>query len=408
MKKPKQLNTTFANYKVEKVIGQGGNGYVYKASSGKEQVAIKVLDPNRATVEKLKRFQNEYRFCAIDRHPNIIRVFDHGLSDEGAPFFTMPLYTSSIRNMIGKLNEDECFSIITQIIDGVEASHKLSVVHRDLKPENILYSDNDGSVVLADFGIAEFSEEELFTAVDTKDGTRLANFQYAAPEQRDRNGIVDHRTDIWSLGLIINELFTGKLALGKNHKSISDVSEKYSYFDAMVDQMMQQEKDNRYQDVEAIKLEISVRSKEYISTLKLNKLNNTVIPSHEINDPIVADPMRIVDVEWDDSALTIHLNHQPNQQWIRALNNMGNYSSVYAKGPEMFQFRGSIAVIPAAEHEAQSMIDHFKAWMPKVALAYHQRLKADADSLERQKIEAVEREIAAEEKKQVINSSLSF
>ena len=183
MKKPKILSTAFSSYTVGRSIGQGGNGYVYEVAENGVQVAAKVLDQDRATREKLKRFENEYRFCSVERHQNIIRVLDYGLTDDGSPFFTMPLYAGSARDLVGELDEDHCFSVSTQIFDGVEAAHKLGVIHRDLKPENILYSDDGKNIVLTDFGIAEFGEEELFTAVETKDGTRLANFQYAAPEQ---------------------------------------------------------------------------------------------------------------------------------------------------------------------------------------------------------------------------------
>lgn len=409
MKKPKTLSTAFSAYTVVRSIGQGGNGYVYEAIEDGVQVAVKVLDQDRATKEKLKRFENEYRFCSVERHSNIIRVLEYGLTDDGSPFFTMPLYAGSIRELIGKLNEDQCFSVVTQILDGVEAAQKLGVIHRDLKPENILYSDDIKNIVLTDFGIAEFGEEELFTAVETKDGTRLANFQYAAPEQRIRRGIIDNTTDIYSLGLIINELFTGELALGKNHKSISEVSEKYAYLDEVIDKMLQQERGNRYQDIEEIKLEISARSREYISSLKISELNNTVIPASQIDDPIVADPIKIIDAEWDNGTLTIQLNHQPNYQWNWAFQNMGSHSAVMGKGPEMFQFRVNRAVISAHDgNEAQRIIDHFKQWLPRVAQVYENKLRQDAEKAEMEKIQEMERKIAEEEKKKAINESLKF
>jgi len=409
LKKPKTLSTAFSAYTVVRSIGQGGNGYVYEAIEDGVQVAVKVLDQDRATKEKLKRFENEYRFCSVERHSNIIRVLEYGLTDDGSPFFTMPLDAGSIRELIGKLNEDQCFSVVTQILDGVEAAQKLGVIHRDLKPENILYSDDIKNIVLTDFGIAEFGEEELFTAVETKDGTRLANFQYAAPEQRIRRGIIDNTTDIYSLGLIINELFTGELALGKNHKSISEVSEKYAYLDEVIDKMLQQERGNRYQDIEEIKLEISARSREYISSLKISELNNTVIPASQIDDPIVADPIKIIDAEWDNGTLTIQLNHQPNYQWNWAFQNMGSHSAVMGKGPEMFQFRVNRAVISAHDgNEAKRIIDHFKQWLPRVAQVYENKLRQDAEKAEMEKIQEMERKIAEEEKKKAINESLKF
>lgn len=373
------------------------------------RVAAKVLDQTRATKEKLKRFENEYRFCSVERHPNIIKVIEYGLTDDGSPFFTMPLYTDSIRKLIGSVDEDQCLMLATQILNGVEAAHKLGVVHRDLKPENILFLDDVNNIVVTDFGIAEFGEDELFTAVETKDGTRLANFQYAAPEQRIRKGTIGCATDIYSLGLIVNELFTGHLALGKDHKTISDVSDKYSYLDTVIDKMLQNEAGNRYQDIESIKVEISARSREYISSQKVSKLNNTVIPTSEVDDPLVANPIKIIDAEWERGILTIHLSDNPTPEWQWAFLNMGNFSAVLGKGPEIFKFQGNKAIIPARDaNETQNLIDHFKQWLPRVAQVYEYKLNELAQNEERKKIKEKESKIAEEEMKKEINVGLKI
>lgn len=409
LKKPKFVKTAFSNYKVIQIVGQGGNGFVYEADEDGKKVAIKILDPARATGEKLKRFENEYRFCSVKRHCNIIHVIDHGITDDDAPFFVMPLYEGSVRELIGKLNEDQCYSLVRKLIDGVEASHKYGVTHRDLKPENILYGKSREEVVLADFGIAEFGVDDLYTAVETKDGTRLANFQYAAPEQRVRNGVITMATDIYSLGLIFNEIFTGELALGKNHKIIGDVSDKYSYLDAIIERMLQQNSSSRYQQMEEVKRDMSTLSKEYISSLKISELDNTVIPAHEVDDPIVADPIRIVDVNWDKGTLNIHLNHNPNLQWQIAFQNMRNYSHITGKGPDAFKFKGSNAIISArTANQSQGIINHFKQWLPRVAQEYENKLRQDAKNAEQKKIDEVRRIKAAEEEKKTINEILTF
>lgn len=409
MKKPKSLTTTFSEYNVLKAIGQGGNGFVYEIEEDGELYAAKILEPSRVNKEKLKRFENEYRFCSRERHENIIHAHDHGLTENGAPFFVMPKFDGSIRDLIGQLNPNECFALIKHLLNGLEASHKYSVIHRDLKPENILYKDNINNIVLADFGIAEFGEEELYTAVETQDGSRLANFQYAAPEQRARGGNIDKTTDIYSLGLIIVELFTAELPLGKNHKTISSISEQYGYLDDIVEKMLQQSQNDRYQFVEEIKLDISARSNEYIASQKISELENIVIPAHEVDDEIVNDPIRIVDVSWEDGILNIHLNHHPNYQWQRALQNMGGHSSVMGKGPEMFRFNDSKAIISADDdREAQRIIDHFKQWLPKAAQVYENKLRQDAKQQEQEKINELKRKIAEEQKKKDVNEKLTF
>ncbi|MEE9337627.1 MAG: protein kinase [Methylococcaceae bacterium] len=348
-------------------------------------------------------------FVLHKRHDNIIHVIDHGITKDKAPFFVMPIYEGSIRNLIGSLTEDDCFKLVKKILDGVEASQKYDVVHRDLKPENILYRNSMSDVVLADFGIAEFGEEDLYTAVETKDGTRLANFQYAAPEQRVRGGKIGKETDIYSLGLIINEIFTGELALGKNHKNIGDYSKQYQYLDSIVERMLQQNISDRYSDISEVKKEMSALSREYIASLKISKLDSTVIESHEVDDPIVAEPMKITDVEWDRGVLHINLNHTINSTWQWAFLNMGNYSSVMGKSPEYFKFQGKIAIIGAGdESEAQRIINHFKEWLPKISQVYENKIRVEAKKSEHEEIEKLRRKIEEENKKKSINAGLSF
>jgi serine/threonine protein kinase len=165
----------------------------------------------------------------------------------------MPLYEGSLRKLIGKLDEQKIFKIIENILHGVEAAHKLGITHRDLKPENILLNLKNEKIVIADFGIAEFNEDEIYTNVETAEGTRLANFQYASPEQRVRNKTVTKSADIFALGFIISELFTGEIPFGRNHKTISSVYPQYSYLDSIVEKMIQQNPSDRYSDISEVK-----------------------------------------------------------------------------------------------------------------------------------------------------------
>ena len=134
-----------------------------------------------------------------------------------------------------------------------------------------------------------------------------------------------------------------------------------------------------------------------------------MIPANEIDDPIVADPIKIKDAEWDQGILTIHLNHQPTHQWNWAFLNMGSHTAVMGRGPETFQFRANQAIISAQDgNEAQRIIDYFKQWLPKVAQVYENKLKEIAKNEERKKIQDMERRIAEEERKKAINASLKF
>ncbi len=358
----------------------------------------------------MKRFENEYRFCSVKRHRNIINVVDHGLTDEGAPFFVMPLYTGSLRNLMGKLSPDECYLVVKQLLDGLEASHKLGAIHRDIKPENILYSDTEGviEIVISDYGIAEFSEEVLFTAVETKDSTRLANFQYAAPEQRIRSGSVNYTTDIYALGLVINELFTGEIPLGKDHRNVANYSEEHAYLDPIINMMLQQNQSSRPQTIEDIKRELSARRKERIALLKVSQLKKVVIPESEIDDPIVADPMKIIDAEWDQGKLTISLNHQVNKEWIWSFHNMGGHTSVMGLGPEAFQLKDNKAIVQCQSRDAQRVINYFNEWLKTIANVYERKVIADAERARQQEQKLLESKIAAEEEKKKVNAGLSF
>jgi serine/threonine protein kinase len=392
MKKPKEVRTAFSIYAIKDCIGEGGCGLVYSATEENDDVvAIKILDPSKVTREKLKRFENEYRFCSNNKHPNIITVLNYGLTEDDNPFFVMPLYEASLRKLVGKLEPKEAYEIFKKILDGVEAAHKLGVIHRDLKPENILVNNNGNILVVADFGIASFKEEELYTAVDTKDDSRLANFQYAAPEQRSRGKDVTKKADIYSLGLILNELFTSEIAHGTNYKTIESISSDYPFLDILVDKMLQQEPSSRYENIEEIKKELIARGDEHISRQKLNRLKDTVIRSTEVDDPLIDDPMKIVDVDWSDNMLTIKLNHPFNNNWHTALLAMRNFRSVMYKTPGNFKFDGNEACISAKANDVQQIVDIFKEWLPRVNMGYAERIKKfkQAEELiERKKLES--------------------
>jgi serine/threonine protein kinase len=212
LKKAVELETTFDSYRLEEQLGQGGAGVVYGGIDAEgNPVAVKVL--TSTSKEKRKRFKNETAFLRTNRHPNIVRVIDHGVADNAGikgAFYVMHRFEGSLRSLIERRpSPDAAMAIFAQILDGVEAAHLQQVTHRDLKPENILVKDVGKTACVADFGIASFTEEKLYTLVETAPTTRLANFQYAAPEQRAVGQPVGPTADIYALGLILNELRGG-------------------------------------------------------------------------------------------------------------------------------------------------------------------------------------------------------
>jgi len=371
--KPDSLDSTFATYTVGVQVGQGGNGFVYEvANESGNKFAAKILNPSAALKKrKLKRFKNEILFGTNNYHDNIIRVMDHGLTQDDLPFFIMPLYEGSLDSLLPRIDEDAALGVFLKILNGVEAAHLLGVTHRDLKPQNILYRDNGDELVIADFGIALFNEEELYTAVETKDTDRLANFVYAAPEQKIRDREVTKSADIFSLGLILNELFTKEVPQGKNHKTIGKASEKHTYLDQVVDKMMQSAPGDRYGDIDAIKSDISNRGKEYVSRQKISKLKAKVIPEESIEDPFFDEPMEIVNVDFvDGSLLRLTMNHEVTPQWRQTFLEIASKSHYDFAAPGHFKFKNDVISLTTTLERAEMIVTKFKEWLPDIDAYY--------------------------------------
>ena len=407
LKKPVEFETTFSRYQATEIIGQGGTGRVYKASSDAGgDVAIKVLDADKGSAsERRRRFKNELLFGERNQHPNVLTVLDHGSVrlDGGAstPFYVMPLYDSSLRELMRVgISPDTVLQRFGQIIDGVEAAHLQGIVHRDLKPENILYAARADRLVVADFGIAEFTREELYTLVETQPGTRLASFQYAAPEQRARGARTDSRSDIFALGLILNEMVTGAIAHGTGYRTIGSVTAGLSYLDELVERMIRHQADDRPPSIEVIKRELQARHNDFIERQKLSALRQIVVPASDLDDPIALDPIRVVDFDWEKNVLTLKLNRPVNTDWIQAIQ-FGPYgrSSIMGKGPEAFQFRGDTAVVSAQEREVQDVINYFKGWLAPAHQIYVQRLTHQRREEEERQRNSVKQEIEESEKR---------
>lgn len=410
MSKPDKLYTTYSTYDVKDVIGEGGSGLIYKAVDDDGlNVAIKALPFEKSSKGKLKRFKNESHFCRNCDHANIVKVTDSGLfDDKKTPFFVMPLYEGSLRKIINKINPEQANGIIAKILDGIEAAHLLGVTHRDIKPENILINGIGTDLVISDFGIAGFREEDLLTAVETGDGARLCNFQYSAPEQKSRGKQVDHRADIYAAGLIINELFTKEIPHGTDYKTINNVAPDFKYLDIVVEKALRQDPNNRYQSIDELKKEISARGKEHISSQKLDRLKKTVIPTTDLDDPIVNAPMKVVGFDWNDSHLRIKVNHVFNKDFIWAMHNLGGYTSILGKDPNCFEYLGDTAAIAAQPNEVQDVINYFKGWLTKASIIYSDKLRKAKFDAENQERERLRKQIAKEEERANLLKNIKF
>jgi serine/threonine-protein kinase len=197
-------------YPVLEVIGRGGMGMVFKATdpSLHRPVAIKMISCAFAeTTDLLKRFHHEAQFTGKLNHPNIVTVYDMG-EHEGNPYIVMEfLEGESLQELIDQrraLLLSQKLDYLIQTCRGLEYSHARQVIHRDIKPANIVVL-NDGTIKIVDFGIARMGEVKI-----TRPGQMIGTPEYMSPEQI-MDGVVDHRTDIWAVGVLMFQLFTYEL-----------------------------------------------------------------------------------------------------------------------------------------------------------------------------------------------------
>jgi serine/threonine protein kinase len=166
------FETPFETYSAAAIRGEGGAGRIFEVTdeSG-EKWAVKLLDSKKATKDKIKRFKNELEFCRRNQHANIVSIVDYGtfkVGHQSSPFYVMPLYSGSLRTLIVQgIPSNKVLPLFDELLSGVQAAHLQKVVHRDLKPENILYDEAEDHLLVADFGIARFEEEDLYTTVET-------------------------------------------------------------------------------------------------------------------------------------------------------------------------------------------------------------------------------------------------
>ncbi|MEP6655301.1 MAG: protein kinase [Myxococcales bacterium] len=212
---------TIGNYKVVQQIGEGGMGVVYLAEHPVigRKVAIKLLHNSFAKdSETVARFFNEARAIHLIAHPNIVEILDFGQTTEGQPYFIMEyLSGESLAERIarGPVPPDEAVTIVSQICDALQAAHDKKIVHRDLKPHNVYLLDHNGRqiVKILDFGVAKMSTgwdaaQSGGQSVKTRTGSLMGTPLYMSPEQCRGSGKLDHRTDIYSLAVILFEMIS--------------------------------------------------------------------------------------------------------------------------------------------------------------------------------------------------------
>ncbi len=216
---PQELAGLFPQLEILELLGRGGMGAVYKArqKSLDRVVALKILPAEAGTDPAFaERFQREARALAQLSHPHIVGVHDFGQAGKFAYFVMEYMDGVNLRQLerAGRLSPREALAIVPQICEALQFAHDRGVVHRDIKPENILV-DAQGRVKIADFGLAKLMRPEVGGADLTLTRQTMGTPHYMAPEQIEKPASVDHRADIYSLGVVFYEMLTGELPLGR-------------------------------------------------------------------------------------------------------------------------------------------------------------------------------------------------
>src|SRR5436309_434885 len=207
-------------YKLLQQIGEGGCGVVYMAEQEepvRRRVALKVIKLGMDTKQVIARFEAERQALALMDHPNIAKVLDAGATETGRPYFVMELVRGiKITDYCDEANLStrERLGLFIQVCQAIQHAHQKGIIHRDIKPSNILVTLHDGVPLpkVIDFGIAKatqgkLTDRTLFTAFEQFIGTPA----YMSPEQAEMSGLdIDTRSDIYSLGVLLYELLTGK------------------------------------------------------------------------------------------------------------------------------------------------------------------------------------------------------
>ena len=214
-----QLAAVFPQLELLELIGRGGMGFVFKARqpSLDRVVALKLLPETLAADPHFaERFNREARFLAKLNHPNIVAVHDFGQA--GGFYYLVMEYVDGLNlrqaMRAGRFSPGEALAIVPKICEALQYAHEQGVLHRDIKPENLLL-DTRGRIKIADFGIAKLIGEEQASVTLTGTGASLGTPHYMAPEQLENPGQVDHRADIYSLGVVFYEMLTGELPIGR-------------------------------------------------------------------------------------------------------------------------------------------------------------------------------------------------
>jgi serine/threonine-protein kinase len=297
------IGKTMSHYKIHEKLGEGGMGVVYKAEDTKlnRTVALKFLSTNQlATDDEKQRFEQEAKAAAQLSHANIAHVYEIN-EHEGQTFIAMEyIEGETIADMIKDrpLKIKEAIKIAQQIAEGLHSAHELGIVHRDIKSANVMIT-NKGVAKIMDFGLAKMSAASMLT----KAGTTLGTIAYMSPEQ-SQGEKVDHRADIWSLGVVLYEMISGQLPFRGDYESaivysiMNEPPEPLTAvrtgvpmkLEEIVNKLLAKDRDERYQNI--IELPVDLKN------VSLQDTATSRIRSSAITDSIREEKKLTVEVKY--------------------------------------------------------------------------------------------------------------
>jgi tRNA A-37 threonylcarbamoyl transferase component Bud32 len=285
-----QLAELFPQLKILELIGQGGMGAVYKARqpSLDRLVAVKVLPPEAGRDPAFaERFNREARALARLSHPNIVAVHDVGQAGDYYYFVMEYIDGVNLRQLLrdGHLPPEQALRIVPQICDALQYAHEEGVVHRDIKPENILL-DKKGRVKIADFGLAKLLGRDTDNFTLTGSRQVMGTLYYMAPEQVERPLTVDHRADIYSLGVVFYEMLTGQLPVGRFPLPSEKVGTD-PHLDGVVLHALEREPERRYQHASDVKTDVESGARAAPSLARKTDVSNRELALHQLKGPAI-------------------------------------------------------------------------------------------------------------------------
>ncbi|MCA2977430.1 MAG: serine/threonine protein kinase [Myxococcaceae bacterium] len=243
-----EASPVIPGYELIELLGRGGMGEVWRArqASLDRMVAVKVLPAKLAgDRDFVARFEKEATALAALSHPGIVQIIDRGRSGQHY-FFVMELVSGvNLRELVSgaRPSAKEALRLMVQVARAIDCAHEQKVVHRDLKPENVLV-DPRGHVKIADFGLAGMRDSKRNIAL-TATAVAMGTVNYMAPEQRRDAKYVDHRADLYSLGVMLYELLTGELPLGRFKSASALVPGLPARLDELIESLLESEPERR-------------------------------------------------------------------------------------------------------------------------------------------------------------------